>query len=55
MSLQSIENWCLYYAITNIKDIEMLKKYRCLNKLNENIKKQEELYKVKTDENTLNV
>ncbi|MBO5955042.1 MAG: hypothetical protein J6Q13_03655 [Clostridia bacterium] len=51
MSLQSIENWCLYYAMKGNAD--MLKLYRCVNKLNENIKKQAELDKVQTNDNDL--
>ena len=43
MSLQSIENWCLYLAITDIKNVDMLKMYRCVSKLNENISKQSKL------------
>ncbi len=54
MNLQSIENWCLYLAITDIKNIEMLKMYRCVNKLNENISKQEQLDKEQTYDNVLN-
>lgn len=50
MNLQSVENWCLYLAITDIKNIEMLKMYRSLNKLNNSITKQTELDTVVEEE-----
>ena len=53
MNLQSIENWCLYLAITDIKNVEMLKMYSCVNKLNSNISKQAELDKNQDNELTL--
>ena len=55
MSLQSIENWYLYLAITDIKNIDMLKRYRCINKLNANISKQAELDKEQTNDIDLNI
>ena len=45
MNLQSMENWFLYYALKDIKNIEMLQKYRSVNKLNRNIQKQAQLDK----------
>ena len=53
MSLQSIENWCLYYAMKGNAD--MLKLYRCVNKLNENIKKQAQLDAEKTKDEGLSI
>ena len=45
MNLQSMENWFLYYALKDITKVEMLQKYRSVNKLNRNIQKQVELDK----------
>ena len=43
MNLQSMENWFLYYALIDIKNVDNLKMYRKINKLNANISKQAEL------------
>lgn len=53
MNLQSIENWSLYLALTDIKNIEMFKLYRSVSKLNQNARKQEELDKQQTEELTI--
>jgi hypothetical protein len=50
MNLQSIENWFLYYALKDITKVEMLQKYRSVNKLNKNIQKQAELDKQQLNE-----
>ena len=52
MNLQSMENWFLYYALTDITNIEMLQKYRSVNKLNRNIQKQAQLDKQQENELT---
>ena len=54
MNLQSIENWCLYYA-TTYNDVEMLKLYRCVNHLNENISNQARLDSLLINDNELNM
>jgi len=55
MSLQSIENWWLYLAITDIKNVNALKMYRCVSKLNESISKQAQLDAEKTKDEGLSI
>ena len=52
MNLQSMENWFLYYALTDIKNVENLKMYRKINKLNANINKQFQLDNIQEKELT---
>jgi len=53
MSLQSNENWWLYLAIKDIRNVEALKMYRCVSKLNESISKQAKIDIEKTNEEDL--
>ena len=50
MNLQSIENWSLYLALTDIKNIDKLKMYLTVSKLNTSVHKQELLDKQTTEE-----
>lgn len=50
MNLQSIENWSLYLALTDIKNIDKLKMYLTVSKLNSSVHKQELLDKQTTEE-----
>ena len=53
MNLQSIENWLLYYVLKDPTNVNNIKMYRCVSKLNTNITKQAELDKQNTEDLTL--
>ena len=53
MNLQSLENWSLYSALIDIKNINKFKMYRCVSTLNFNVKNIEKLEKQQTEDLSL--